>query len=76
MYWVLLVSAVGGLVVLLRRRERVWPLLATFVMVSVSTLATYGNQRFRVGAEPALVVLAAAGLVAGVSSLRKRLAPA
>jgi 4-amino-4-deoxy-L-arabinose transferase-like glycosyltransferase len=74
MYWVLLVLAVGGLVAALRSRARVWPLLATVVMVSVSTLATYGNQRFRVGAEPAIVILAATGLVAGASSLRKRLA--
>jgi asparagine N-glycosylation enzyme membrane subunit Stt3 len=52
----------------------VWPLLATVVMVSLSTLATYGNQRFRAGAEPAVVVLAAVGLTAAVSALRRRIA--
>lgn len=76
MYWAVLVFAVAGLVVAVRRHVRVWPLLATMVMVSLSTLATYGNQRFRVGAEPALVVLGATGLIAGANALRSRLARA
>jgi CHASE2 domain-containing sensor protein len=74
MYWVLLVLGAGGLAVAVRRRARVWPLLATVVMVSLSTLATYGNQRFRAGAEPTVVVLAAVGLTAAVSALRRRIA--
>jgi 4-amino-4-deoxy-L-arabinose transferase-like glycosyltransferase len=74
MYWVLLVLGAGGLAVAARRRARVWPLLATVVMVSLSTLATYGNQRFRAGAEPAVVVLAAIGLTAAVRALRARIA--
>ncbi|MBV8950456.1 MAG: hypothetical protein JOZ99_06255, partial [Actinobacteria bacterium] len=73
MYWVLLVLAVGGFVVGVRRRRNTWPLLATMVMVSLSTLATYGNQRFRAGAEPAIVILAAAGLVTAVTAIRRRL---
>jgi 4-amino-4-deoxy-L-arabinose transferase-like glycosyltransferase len=40
-----------------------WPLLSLVVMVTVVTAATYGNQRFRMAAEPALVVFAAAALV-------------
>ncbi len=72
MYWVILVFATTGLAFAIRRHLRVWPLLATMVMVSLSTLATYGNQRFRVGAEPALVVLGATGLIAGVNALRSR----
>jgi 4-amino-4-deoxy-L-arabinose transferase-like glycosyltransferase len=63
MYWVLLPLAVGGTVILVRRRVRVWPLLSTGVVVALSTALTYGQQRFRTAAEPAIVVLAAVTLV-------------
>jgi 4-amino-4-deoxy-L-arabinose transferase-like glycosyltransferase len=71
-YWALLPFAVGGTVVLLRRRRLLWPLLATGVLVVVTTAVTYGNQRFRVAAEPAIVVLAAVGLVTLVDGARRR----
>jgi hypothetical protein len=64
MYWVMLPLAVIGAVILVRRRVRVWPLLSTVVVVSVTTALTYGQQRFRSAAEPAIVVLAAVSLVA------------
>ena len=73
MYWAILVLAIAGAVVLFRRRARVWPLLATAVMVSLSSIATYGNQRFREGAEPALVVLAAVAIVAAATRLNDAL---
>jgi 4-amino-4-deoxy-L-arabinose transferase-like glycosyltransferase len=63
MYWVLLPLAVGGAVILVRGRIRVWPLLSTGVVVALSTALTYGQQRFRTAAEPAIVVLAAVTLV-------------
>jgi 4-amino-4-deoxy-L-arabinose transferase-like glycosyltransferase len=64
MYWVLLPLAVGGAVVVARRRTvRLWPLASTAVLVSLTTVVTYGQQRFRVAAEPAIVVLAAVALV-------------
>jgi 4-amino-4-deoxy-L-arabinose transferase-like glycosyltransferase len=64
MYWVLLPLAVAGAALLVRRRERVWPLLSTAVVVVVSTALTYGQQRFRAAGEPAILVLAAVTLVA------------
>ena len=64
MYWALLPFAAMGTVVLVRRRVRTWPLLSTFALVSLTTVLTYGNQRFRIAAEPALLVLAAAGMAA------------
>jgi len=64
MYWVLLPLAVGGAAILVRRRVRVWPLLSAGVVVVLSTALTYGQQRFRAAAEPAILVLAAAALVA------------
>jgi hypothetical protein len=70
MYWVLLPLAVAGAVLVVRRRTvRLWPLLSTVVLVSVTTIVTYGQQRFRVAAEPAIVVLAAVTIVAVVTRL-------
>jgi hypothetical protein len=76
MYWALLPFAAAGTVVLVRRNGwlSVWPLLSTFVLVSLTALLTYGNQRFRIAAEPALVVLAATGIVALVQRVRARTA--
>jgi 4-amino-4-deoxy-L-arabinose transferase-like glycosyltransferase len=72
MYWVLLPLAVAGTVLLVRRRARVWPLLSTAVVVSVTTALTYGQQRFRIAAEPAIVVLAAVAVGAVVTRRRTR----
>jgi hypothetical protein len=63
MYWVLLPLAVGGAIVLRRRQVPIWPLAATVVVVSITAMVTYGQQRFRVGAEPAIIVAAAMALV-------------
>ena len=71
MYWVLLPLAVAGVVLLRRRRVPVWPLVATAVVVSITAVLTYGQQRFRVAAEPAIVVLAAVTLV----TLARRVVP-
>ena len=71
MYWVLAPLAIGGLVVLIRRRATVWPLVAAIITVVVSTVLTYGTQRFRITAEPAILVLAAAALVAIAGRLRR-----
>jgi hypothetical protein len=74
-YWALLPFAALGAVVLVRRRQRVWPLVSTFVLVSLTTVLTYGNQRFRIAAEPALLVFAATGITAVVGTVRARVAP-
>jgi hypothetical protein len=73
-WWVMAPLAVAGLVVALRRRRLVWPLVSTFVLVVATTAVTYGNQRFRMAAEPAAVVLAAVALV-GLSDVVRRRAP-
>jgi hypothetical protein len=70
MYWVLLPFAVAGAVLLRRRRRLVWPLLATAVTVTLVAASTYGQQRFRIAAEPALLVLAAVALHAAWQRLR------
>jgi 4-amino-4-deoxy-L-arabinose transferase-like glycosyltransferase len=58
-YYLLLAGAVGGTVILRRRRTPVWPLASTAIIVTVTAAAFYGLVRFRVPAEVAIVVLAA-----------------
>src|SRR2546430_16307961 len=50
-----------------RRRRRSWPLLVPALVVTIASAATYGQTRFRVPAEPTLVVLAAVAIAAVVA---------
>lgn len=63
--------AVLGAVVHRRAGRELWPLLASVVTVVLVTMTTYGSQRFRAAAEPSIIVLAAVGLVACVSRVRR-----
>jgi 4-amino-4-deoxy-L-arabinose transferase-like glycosyltransferase len=63
-FYPLLVGAIAGVVVLRRRGRRVWPLLVPALIVTISSAATYGQTRFRVPAEPSIVVLAAIAIAA------------
>ncbi len=63
MYWVLAPLAIVGVVLLRRRRRVLWPIVATALTVTVVAASTYGQQRFRIAAEPAILVLAAVTLV-------------
>jgi 4-amino-4-deoxy-L-arabinose transferase-like glycosyltransferase len=69
MFYLLVPFGVAGFVLLRRRGEVTWILLAPFIIVPVTALTTYGNLRFREPAEVALVVLAA---VAVDELLRRR----
>jgi hypothetical protein len=69
--WVLYPLAIAGAVLLVRRKAPVWPLAASLISVVVATLVTYGNQRFRIGAEPAILIAAATTVV----TLGRRLGP-
>lgn len=62
MFWLLVPLAVWGVLRLRRGLRPVWPLLVPFGIVTAVSAMTYGTVRFRVPAEPALVVLAAAGV--------------
>ena len=71
--WVLEVAAVGGVVVLRRRRVPVLPLLAVPVTLSAASVLIYGTTRFRAAAEPAIVLLAAVAFTAlGAELIRRR----
>jgi len=58
-FWVLVPFAVWGGVLLRRRKMPITPLVAQFVIVTLTAAAIYGLVRFRVPAEVSLVVLAA-----------------
>jgi hypothetical protein len=68
MYWVLMPLAVVGAVLLRRRGVLIWPLLVPFGVVALVVALGYGITRFRVPAEPSIVVLAS---VAGVDGWRR-----
>ncbi len=61
-FWLLVPCAVVGGVVLRRRRVPITPLVAQFVVVTITAAAIYGLARFRTPAEVSLVVLAAVGV--------------
>src|SRR4051794_36575277 len=58
-FFLLLPFAGAGYLLLRRRGEVTWILLAPFIIVTVTALTTYGNLRFREPAEVALALLAA-----------------
>jgi 4-amino-4-deoxy-L-arabinose transferase-like glycosyltransferase len=63
MYFPLVALAIVGAVLLRRRRRaELWILAVPVLLVCVTVLLTYGNQRFRAPAELTLVVLAAVTL--------------
>jgi 4-amino-4-deoxy-L-arabinose transferase-like glycosyltransferase len=66
----LIALAIAGAVSLRRRREPLRILLAPVLLVTITAALTYGGLRLRQAAEPALVVLAAAGAAAAWSRLR------
>ena len=61
-FYPLAALAVGGAVILRRRRLPLYPLVAMFIVPTVAAVVTYGNYRFRSEAEVALVVLASVAL--------------
>jgi 4-amino-4-deoxy-L-arabinose transferase-like glycosyltransferase len=68
--WPMMVLAAIGAVVLRRRRTPIFPLLALIAVALVTVALSYGAQRFRAVAEPALVVLAAAAIDAGLRRIQ------
>jgi 4-amino-4-deoxy-L-arabinose transferase-like glycosyltransferase len=63
-YYPLLAFAIAGIVVLKRRHTKQWPLLMPPIIVTLGTVLAYGQTRFRVPAEPTIVVLAAVSIAA------------
>ncbi len=61
---VMLILAVPGTVLLVRRRARIAPLIAVVSAVTVTAAFSHGNQRFRLAADPIIAVAAATFLIA------------
>jgi asparagine N-glycosylation enzyme membrane subunit Stt3 len=70
--YLLVPFAVAGAVLLRRRGQPLRILLVPVVFVTVVAALTYGSTRFRVAAEPAIVVLASVGTAALWERLRAR----
>lgn len=72
MLWPLLGLAAAGVVTLRRRAVSLLPLLAPLLLVTLVAAAFYGLIRFRVPADPPIVVLAAVGIDAALVHFRSR----
>lgn len=70
--WGIEVAAISGAVVLYRRRTTIIPLVAPLVIASIATAMAFGQTRYRATAEPALVLLAVAGIDALLTRMKDR----
>ena len=68
MYWATLPIAAIGVFVLRRSRRSVLPLLAMFLLVTLTAAAVHGEIRLRAAAEVSMAVLAGAALTRMVSA--------
>jgi len=77
-YYPMALLSVVGAIVLRRRREAVFPVLAPILSVIATCALFYAATRFRATAEGALCLLAAVAVDAGISALRRHrgIAPA
>lgn len=67
-----LAVSVPGIVILFRGKETIAPLAAVVISVIVTAVLSYGNQRFRLAAEPAMAVAAATAMVSFWQALATR----
>jgi 4-amino-4-deoxy-L-arabinose transferase-like glycosyltransferase len=67
--WFVVVLAAIGVVAQHRARRPVWLLVGPVVVATLTAVIGYGISRFRMVAEPGLIVLAAVGVVAVARSL-------
>jgi len=77
MFYVLAGAAIGGAIILRRRRITLVPLVGVIVAVAVTVGVVYGTTRFRTPAEVPIVLLAAVGFdeAIGLALARRRAGP-
>lgn len=63
-FWALSIAAVGGVIVLRRRHDPVFPLLAPILTAVIGIALTFGSTRYRAPADVSIVLLAAVALAA------------
>lgn len=73
--WGLSLLAVGGAVVLWRRRRPLWPSMALIGTAALTAAVSFGITRYRAGADVAIVVLAGVALGALLNRLRPSTPP-
>jgi hypothetical protein len=71
-YWLLLVPAGAGAIILRRRRIVIYPLLAFVATAAIAVAPTIGDARYRAAAEVPLVLLAAVAIDAFLPGARRR----
>jgi 4-amino-4-deoxy-L-arabinose transferase-like glycosyltransferase len=71
-FYVVAALAITGAVILRRRRVKVFPLIVPCAIVVFAVAVALGSNRYRASAEPALVVLAAVAINAGLSAFERR----
>lgn len=71
-FYVAALLAIVGAWILRRTRTLLIPLLAFPAIILISVAATFAEQRYRAPAQPALVLLAAVAVDAGVRAIRRR----
>lgn len=71
-YYPTVALAVAGGWLLWRRREPIAPAVTWIALVALTALMTFGNNRYRVSAEPAFITLAAVALHDAVVAVRQR----
>jgi hypothetical protein len=69
-FWLLLVPAFVGVIVLRRRGIAIYPLLAFVATIVIAVAIAFGDTRYRAGAEITLVLLAAIGIDAVLPTWR------
>ncbi len=72
-YWLMLVPAVAGGVILRRRKVTLYPLLVFVAIAAIAVLPTIGDVRYRATAEIPLVLLAAVAVDAVLPSGQRKL---
>lgn len=70
-YYPLAALAIVGAAILRRRKVRIWLLAVPPIIVTAGAVLSYGQTRFRVPAEPVIVVLAAVAIAAIAMRRRK-----
>jgi 4-amino-4-deoxy-L-arabinose transferase-like glycosyltransferase len=71
-FYLIAALAIVGAFVLRRRRVAIFPLLAFPLIALIAVGTTFAQWRYRATAEPALVLLAAAALLAGLEWFERR----
>ena len=75
-YYALMPLAIGGLVVLRKRRVPIWPLVSLAIVVTLAAITSFGVTRYRAPAEVAIVASAAVAVDALWRAWSRRRKPA